>query len=255
MASDMFLDLGDTIKGESKDKVYEGKIDILGWSWGMSQSGTFHEGGGGGAVGSTPTADAGPDADVSAGFTVNLDGSGSSDPDGGTLTYTWTQTNGPDVTGGTGALTGENPAFSAPDAVDTLVFELVVNNGSQDSPIDTVRINVFEDLNVAYFVDGDSGDDESGTGSRDNPFATIAMAVSELTTNLEDIYVKTQGAAAVYDESAANLDIPGGTSLYGGYTDDWVRDLAGSKTPILTNHRGSPPWPLIKRRKKRSAAR
>lgn len=49
MASDMFLDLGDTIKGESKDKVYEGKIDILAWNWGMSQSGTFHEGGGGGA--------------------------------------------------------------------------------------------------------------------------------------------------------------------------------------------------------------
>lgn len=49
MASDMFLDLGDTIKGESKDKIYGGKIDILGWNWGMSQSGTFHEGGGGGA--------------------------------------------------------------------------------------------------------------------------------------------------------------------------------------------------------------
>ena len=49
MASDMFLDLGDTIKGESKDAEYEGKIDILSWNWGMSQSGTFHEGGGGGA--------------------------------------------------------------------------------------------------------------------------------------------------------------------------------------------------------------
>lgn len=49
MASDMFLDLGDTIKGESKDKEYEGKIDLLAWSWGMSQSGSFGEGGGGGA--------------------------------------------------------------------------------------------------------------------------------------------------------------------------------------------------------------
>jgi hypothetical protein len=205
---------------------------------GNGAGGDGGSGGSGGAVGSTPIANAGPDADVSKGFTVNLDGSGSSDPDGGSLTYTWTQTNGPDVTGGTGALTGENPTFSAPDAVDTLVFELVVNNGSQDSPIDTVRINVFEDLNVAYFVDGDTGDDETGTGSRDNPFATVAMAASELTTNLEDIYVKTLGAAAVYDESAANLDIPSGTSLYGGYTNDWVRDLEGNKTPMLTNHRG-----------------
>lgn len=49
MAVDMFLDLGKEIKGESKDKTYKDKIDILAWSWGMSQSGSFHTGGGGGA--------------------------------------------------------------------------------------------------------------------------------------------------------------------------------------------------------------
>lgn len=49
MASDMFLDLGDTIKGESKDSAYEGKIDILGWNWGMNQTGSSHLGGGAGA--------------------------------------------------------------------------------------------------------------------------------------------------------------------------------------------------------------
>ncbi|MCF6236918.1 MAG: type VI secretion system tube protein Hcp [Gammaproteobacteria bacterium] len=48
MASDMFLDLGSTIKGESKDAAYEGKIDILGWDWGMSQTGSSHTGGGAG---------------------------------------------------------------------------------------------------------------------------------------------------------------------------------------------------------------
>lgn len=195
-------------------------------------------GGTGGGVGSTPIADAGADIEVSSGFTVNLDGSASSDPDGASLTYTWTQTKGPDVTGGTGALTGENPAFPAPNAADTLVFELVVNNGNQDSPADTVRVNVFEDLNVAYFVDGDTGNDETGTGSRDNPFATIAMALSALTTNLEDIYVKTLAGGAAYDEAAAELSIPGGTSLYGGYDADWLRDAEGSKTALNTSHRG-----------------
>lgn len=48
MAVDMFIKL-DGIKGESTDKQYPGEIDVLAWSWGMSQSGTTHMGGGGGA--------------------------------------------------------------------------------------------------------------------------------------------------------------------------------------------------------------
>ena len=51
MALDMFINMGDKIKGESRDKVQgpKGDIDVLAWSWGMSQSGTTHTGGGGGA--------------------------------------------------------------------------------------------------------------------------------------------------------------------------------------------------------------
>ena len=49
MAVDMFLDLGKEIKGESKDDKHKDTIDILAWSWGLSQSGSFHVGGGGGA--------------------------------------------------------------------------------------------------------------------------------------------------------------------------------------------------------------
>ncbi len=50
MAVDMFLTVGD-IKGETKDSVYKGKgaIDVLAWSWGMSNSGTSHTGGGAGS--------------------------------------------------------------------------------------------------------------------------------------------------------------------------------------------------------------
>src|SRR5258708_23578738 len=50
MAVDMFLEL-DKVNGEADDKTYGPKkaIDILAWSWGMSQSGSFHTGGGGGA--------------------------------------------------------------------------------------------------------------------------------------------------------------------------------------------------------------
>lgn len=51
MAMDMFINMGEKIKGESRDKVQgpKGDIDILAWSWGMSQSGSTHTGGGGGA--------------------------------------------------------------------------------------------------------------------------------------------------------------------------------------------------------------
>lgn len=51
MAVDMFINMGDKIKGETQDKAQKEKndIDVLAWSWGMSQSGSTHMGAGGGA--------------------------------------------------------------------------------------------------------------------------------------------------------------------------------------------------------------
>lgn len=48
MAVDIFLKLSNNIRGESQDATYKDNIDILAWSWGMSQSGTTHMGAGGG---------------------------------------------------------------------------------------------------------------------------------------------------------------------------------------------------------------
>jgi type VI secretion system secreted protein Hcp len=48
MAMDMFIKIDD-VKGESQDDKHKDEIDVLAWSWGMSQSGTFHAGGGGGS--------------------------------------------------------------------------------------------------------------------------------------------------------------------------------------------------------------
>ncbi len=48
MAVDMFIKIGD-IKGESKDKEHKEEIDVLAWSWGVSNSGSAHMGGGAGA--------------------------------------------------------------------------------------------------------------------------------------------------------------------------------------------------------------
>ena len=48
MAMDMFIKIG-SLKGESVDKTHAGEIDVLAWSWGMSNSGSAHVGGGAGA--------------------------------------------------------------------------------------------------------------------------------------------------------------------------------------------------------------
>jgi type VI secretion system secreted protein Hcp len=48
MAVDMFIKIGD-LKGESVDSKHKDEIDVLAWSWGMSQSGTTHHGTGGGS--------------------------------------------------------------------------------------------------------------------------------------------------------------------------------------------------------------
>ncbi|MCP4408408.1 MAG: type VI secretion system tube protein Hcp [Gammaproteobacteria bacterium] len=48
MAIDQFIKIGD-LEGESKDSSHAGEVEVLAWSWGMSQSGTMHSGTGGGA--------------------------------------------------------------------------------------------------------------------------------------------------------------------------------------------------------------
>lgn len=48
MAVDMFLKIKG-IDGESSDAKHKKEIDVLAWSWGMSQSGSAHYGGGAGS--------------------------------------------------------------------------------------------------------------------------------------------------------------------------------------------------------------
>jgi len=48
MASDIFAKLGD-IKGESQDSKHKDEIEILSWSWGVTQSGSMAHGSGGGS--------------------------------------------------------------------------------------------------------------------------------------------------------------------------------------------------------------
>lgn len=92
------------------------------------------------AYNTAPTADAGNDQTVETGDTVNLDGSGSSDPQGDALTYAWTMTTKPLES--TATLTGsttETPSFTA-DVAGEYVVTLVVDDGDLSSEPSTVTI-------------------------------------------------------------------------------------------------------------------
>jgi type VI secretion system secreted protein Hcp len=47
MAIDTFMKL-DGVAGESRDKTHKGEIEVLSWSWGVSNQGSMHHGSGGG---------------------------------------------------------------------------------------------------------------------------------------------------------------------------------------------------------------
>ena len=108
----------------------------------------------------SPTANAGADQTVTGGSTVMLNGSGSSDPRGRTLTFLWQQTGGsPTVT-----LTDANSAiatFTAPNQATTLTFQLTVNNGAGGTASDATVVTVTPTANQSPIAD--AGPDQTVT--------------------------------------------------------------------------------------------
>ncbi|HXE96939.1 MAG TPA: FG-GAP-like repeat-containing protein, partial [Dongiaceae bacterium] len=87
-----------------------------------------------------PTADAGPDQNVTQLATVHLNGSASSDKEGNPLTYTWTFVSGPSYAALSGANTA-TPSFVASNT-GTYVLSLTVYDGNSTSQPDTVTVVV-----------------------------------------------------------------------------------------------------------------
>ena len=115
----------------------------------------------------SPDADAGSGQTVNEGATVTLDGSGSSDPDGDPLSYSWESDGTPQIT-----LAGQAPTFTAPQvgtSGGTVVFTLTVDDGNGGTDTDTVAITV-NDVVVNQPPTADAG-----SGQTVNEGATVTL--------------------------------------------------------------------------------
>lgn len=115
-----------------------------------------------------PLANAGPDRVVAATylpFSITLDGSGSTDPNNGSLTYRWEQLSGPNSD--LSDPTASQPTFNLP-TLGTYVFALVVRNGGFSSLSDSVRIIAKNEAPTAS-----AGSDQAITDVSSNAIVTL----------------------------------------------------------------------------------
>lgn len=153
---------------------------------------------------SPPVADCGGNLTAEVGDRVNLDGTGSSDPEGAALSYTWTLASVPDCSG-----LGSNSVFNAdqsvasfvPDCAATYVVGLAVSDGESwsDPAYCSVTVGTGNQRPVADA--GTSGDlspctehnyELNGYGSYDPEGATLTYAWTLLET--------PAGSAATQDD-------------------------------------------------------
>ena len=150
-------------------------------------------GAGGGGANPAPVASAGPDQNIPTGSLATLDGSGSSDADGDTLTYHWSLASRP--AGSSAALSDStvvNPAFTA-DVDGAYVVSLIVNDGAVDSAADSVTITAASTVGAVslpetgqttcYDAAGVGGIDCSGTGQDGEIQAGVSWPATRFTDN------------------------------------------------------------------------
>ena len=156
-----------------------------------------------------PIANAGAAQDVTTSATVTLDGSGSSDPDGDALTYSWTHTSTDGSAPSTPIIVanGVTSTFTAPATAAVLVFTMSVTDGT-DASTDTVTITVTAPLSA----DADLSGLTISAGTLPTfDAATISYAVSvdnEVTSVTLTPTVNDAAASVTVDDTAATSGTP-----------------------------------------------
>jgi len=185
---------GQTGAGATKPVATAGPTTM---SWDYDDTGTarlvhsaaaFAPAAGGPPANDPPTADAGPDQNVtdnddSGAEDVTLDGSGSSDSDGAIVSYEWEESSVP-------IASGVSPVISLSVAVHTI--DLTVTDDDSDTDSDSVQITVNPYVNVPPTADAgpdqnvtdndDSGDEDvtlDGSGSSDSDGTIVSYEWDE----------------------------------------------------------------------------
>ena len=150
--------------------------------------------------------------------------------------YRWTLVSGPDVTTAAGnvrELEGRTPSFTVPDDVATLTWEV---EATADGIVQTdrVRVQVFNDRNKrAVFVGATTS--ASPDGTQGNPYAGLAEALPFVDAG-DDVYVMTQSMPY---QISNTFVVPTGSSVFGGYDSEWVRNVTAAPTPVQLTARNS----------------
>ena len=171
-------------------------------------------GGGSGSTGGTtnraPLANAGANQSVDEQTTVTLDGTASSDPDGDSLSYSWTQTGGGSVT--LANTTSAQTSFDGPDvgigSSTTLTFQLRVGDGNDAFNTASVDVIVNGVTNSDPVVNAGS-DQSTSEGAIVNLSGTVTD--SDLGDTLTYTWTQTLGTAVTIsngDQPAASFEAP-----------------------------------------------
>ncbi len=168
-----------------------------------------------------PEANAGPDKTVCSGDSVTLSAAGSSDADGDSLSYQWTQTLGPQVElSQTGSISAKFTAATA----GIYEFTVTVSDGSGGSDEDAVRVTVLTDCGGPD-SDGD-GVPDSQDGCPNDPNKTspgnCGCEVAD-TPDCPGPQVSVPGTSNLW-----LAGMPAGTTAAGG-------DAAPAQSPILVS--------------------